>query len=820
MPRSRMLLALLAVLASLYRQYAVADEIRKPRLDRFGDSLPDEAIARMGSGRLRHPGYVRTLTFSADGTSLVSGARNGVRIWDAATGKLRRRFDVASNWTLSFSFTTESLLVASADFEKGRVILVEFDPANGKVRRLLELPDRATTANVTLSRDGKWLAYGHQNNIRVHDTANGREVLRLPAGRDIAFAPDGKSVVICDISDTIRVHETTSGKCIRRLKREGDSVAHILLSPDGRYLASIPWNDKQEPGEFSIWDLQTGKERHRLTGAANFVLAAGFSPDGKYVAVGCQHHDLLLFDLAAGKEVRRYPTDAYFGSIAFSPDGKALAAASGEGTVRLWETATGRVLPASADPCLDSVHGLRFSRDGRRLIGIAAMPIAWEPATGREIHRFSKAADHYPMALSPDESLFADASYKMFEGTIHLRDAATGKEQRALKGHEKGIWYVIFSPDGRCLASSSYDGTIRVWDVASGRQLHKLAGGGDRTMRLIFSQDGHWLASASDSRGPRGRYEVILWDLTTGGEKTRFFMAQDNSAHQLAFSPNSRLLVAVGGGRRRDDPGEVQVWDVAGQRQRLCFEGHKGRGGSVTFSPDNRTLATGDMSGELFLWELASGRRRHRFVGHESWIKSLAFSPDGRRLAASSDEAPVYVWDVAGSLESRRRHLTKEEWQNCWNALAGEDAAEAFQAIRRLAATPNQSLPFLREHLKPVPPPDRKRIRQLVEMLDSADFSTRQKAAEELEKQGDAAAGLLQEIVAKEKPSLEVRRRLRQIVEGIESKPESLRAVRAVEVLESIATPGAVRLIDELAKGAAEARLTREASAAKRRLDR
>lgn len=792
-------------------------ESRKPHVDLLGDPLPDEVLARMSSSRLRHPGYVRCLAFSADGQTLVSGAGTGVRIWDAATGKLRRRFDVSSDWTISFAFTGEGILVASAEYERGIVTLQVLDPASGKVRRRIELPERATTANVTLSRDGKRLAYSHQNNILLNDTGSGREMLRLPGGGRIAFAPDGKTLAVCEYADTIRIHDTASGKCTRRLKHEGDNVAHIALSPDGCALASIPWNDEQQPGEFSIWDLRTGKERSRLKGAGHFVLTAAFSPDGKYVAVGCQHHHLLLCDLATGKEIRRYPTDAFFASIAFSPDGKQLAAASGEGTIRLWETATGRVLPASADPNIDSVRVVRFSTDGRRLIGIAAMPIAWEPTTGREIHRFCKTADDHRIVLSPDESLLADADFKETEGTIVLRDAKTGKELCALKGHEKGIWGVAFSPSGRRLASSSYDGTIRVWEVENGRQLRKLTGGDLRTMRLAFSPDEHWLASASEARGPRG-YEVMLWDLTTGREKMRFAMVQDNSAHQLAFSPDSRLLAAVGGERRRHDPGEVEVWDVTGDRPRRSFEGHKSRVGSVVFSPDNRVLATGDMSGELFLWELASGRSRHHFIGHESWIKALAFSPDGRYLAASSDEAPVYVWNVRGTTEQPHRPLPEEELRSCWNALAGNDASVAFLAIRRLAVTRQQTLPFLRDQLKPVPVPDSKRVRQLVEMLDSADFPTRQRAADELEKQADSAVGPLRQILAKEKPSLEVRRRLQQILESVENKPESLRAVRAVELLEWIGTPDAVRLIGELANGAADARLTREALSAKRRL--
>jgi RNA polymerase sigma factor (sigma-70 family) len=785
----------------------------KTRVDLFGDPLPDQVIARMGSSRLRHRGYVSTLAFSADGKVIFSGGGNGVRIWDAATGKMRRRFDGASDRSASYAFTANGILVA--DYDKGKVALQTLDPASGKVRRRLELPDATDRAYLTLSPDGKWLGYSRQNDLRLYDAARGREMFRLAQGGSIAFVPDGKTVAIAARSDTVCLHNIANGECIRRLTHKDDHISSMVASADGRFLASIPYNDGKNPDEMSIWDLHTGEERHRLKAPENHVLSAAFSPDGKYVAVGCQHPHLLLFDLTTGKEVRRFPTDAYFGNIAFSADGKSLAATSGEGIIRLWETATGRVLPASADPYLNSVHELRISGDGRQLLGHAGLHIAWDPDSGRELRRFPNVSlRHWPAALTPDESLLATAEV----ATIHLWDAKSGQEVRTWKAGDKFIYRLIVSPDGHRLISSDEDGIIRVWDVADGKEIRKLTCG-NRMMRLAMSPDGHWLASASDKRGAGG-YEVILWDLASGREKAHFAMLQNSSAHHLAFSPNSRLLAAVGGGRLHNDPGEVQVWDVTGAEPRRSLEGHKGRVASVAFSPDNRTLATGDQTGELLLWELSSGRRRHHFVGHESWITSLAFSTDGRKLAAASFDAPVFVWDVLGTIEQVHRSMSQLEMQHCWKALAGDDASAAFQAIRRLAAVPEQTLPFLREHLKPVPAPDQKRIRQLVEMLDSADFPTRQKAVEELEKQNDAAAGLLRQIVAKEKPSLEVRRRLQQIVESIDNKPESLRAVRAVEVLEWIATPDAVRFLNELAGGAADARLTREASAAKRRLRR
>jgi hypothetical protein len=229
-------------------------------------------------------------------------------------------------------------------------------------------------------------------------------------------------------------------------------------------------------------------------------------------------------------------------------------------------------------------------------------------------------------------------------------------------------------------------------------------------------------------------------------------------------------------------------------------------------------LATGGYDGTLFLWELASGRKRHQFIGHESSIYSLAFSPDRRWLAAASAEAPAYVWDVLGTIEPVRGPFTDEQQRRCWSDLASADAVVAFQAIRRLAADPEQTLSFLREQVKPVSAPDLKRVRQLVAVLDSDDFNERRKAVAELEKKADVAVSTLRGILTEEKPSLEVRRTLQRLLETRETTPEALRAARAVEVLEWIAMPDAKRLLGELAKGAADARLTREASAAAARL--
>jgi hypothetical protein len=152
--------------------------------------------------------------------------------------------------------------------------------------------------------------------------------------------------------------------------------------------------------------------------------------------------------------------------------------------------------------------------------------------------------------------------------------------------------------------------------------------------------------------------------------------------------------------------------------------------------------------------------------------------------------------------------------------LAG-DARKAHRAIFTLAGSPKQSLPFLKEHLHPAAAVDPKRVDKLLADLNSEQFAVREKAQPELEKLADLTEPALRQTLAN-KPSLEVRKRVQALLDRLHGpviQPKLLQALRAVAVLEDIGTPEARRLLQELAKGATESRLTREAKASLRRLD-
>jgi hypothetical protein len=193
-------------------------------------------------------------------------------------------------------------------------------------------------------------------------------------------------------------------------------------------------------------------------------------------------------------------------------------------------------------------------------------------------------------------------------------------------------------------------------------------------------------------------------------------------------------------------------------------------------------------------------------------------SGDGRRLVSGLADSTLLVWEVAAAPPGK---LSAEDTRRAWDDLGCPDARRAYQARGALAATPTEAVSFLKEHLQPAKAADPQRLRRLLADLDSEQFAVREKAQEELARLGDLAEPSLRRALEGQ-PSLEVRRRVQALLDrlrGPVTQPKLLQLLRGVAVLEDAGTPEARRLLEELAGGAAEARLTREAKGALRRLD-
>jgi WD40 repeat protein len=439
----------------------------------------------------------------------------------------------------------------------------------------------ALTADPAVDRYGDPLppgAVARLGTVRFHYEEVITNPIVLPGGREVVFAA-GPDVVVMDLD---------SGKVVRRLNRrlEGKRrqwVPAMALAPDQSALA------------VAVWDH--GEKDELLT-------------------------TFYLCDVNTGAILREVPgTDSDLGAIAFVNRGQQLAGLKHNGVVCIWDTATGKVVRELRDP-------------SRRFVSLAA---------------------------SPDGSIVATASGDRADsGVVQLWDSNTGKLLRQIVGHAGQVTSVAFSPDGKTLASGG-NATVRLWDVATGRDLRVLRGhlpapnpNSWRSVHtLIFSPDGRSLASASLDGTTR------VWDVGTG--QTIDNIPLNISPSGLLFRDGRTLLIGGAYGLWfRDFHSRTFVNNRAGRRE-MPF---------ILFSADGRRVFTGDLDAGIRAWDAADGRPeegKRRDLSQD--VVGIMVAHGGSRVAITESrwdqtratfawETPV--WDAATG-EIVRRFSDKGE---------------------------------------------------------------------------------------------------------------------------------------------------------------
>jgi hypothetical protein len=235
-------------------------------------------------------------------------------------------------------------------------------------------------------------------------------------------------------------------------------------------------------------------------------------------------------------------------------------------------------------------------------------------------------------------------------GTASLSAAAEAfREPKRLVGHQKIVWWVTFSADGRTLVSVDHLGTVKFWDVATGTPRGSFQAHDGHIRAAVLTPDGKTLASVGGVDFEHG--EAKLWDVV---EKKEGITLKERAP--LAGHTRTVLCVALAPGGRALATGSwdhtVKLWDVASGKELLILRGHTGLVHAVAFSPDGRVLASAGWDGVIRLWDVATGRERAAYRVHaDERIHGMAFSPDGRTIASASMDRMVKVWEVASGME-------------------------------------------------------------------------------------------------------------------------------------------------------------------------
>jgi sugar lactone lactonase YvrE len=464
--------------------------------------------------------------------------------------------------------------------------------------------------------------------------------------------------------------------------------------------------------------------------------------------------------------------------------------------IRPWELVSSSPFGGSRMGGTDQ-RGFAFSPDGKNLATEDAggwQLELWDTDTGRSLGRFGRINHPAAIAFSPDGKTLVAAEGATHEVcAVSLWDVGRRTLVREL---DEGVNFVpftavAFAPDGKTLALGGGVGrrvrapAIHLWDAAGGDELRHF-------------EDPAWSAAAA--RQPTA---------------TRMFGG-------LAFSPDGRSLAVAASSR-------LMLWEVATGKERCLlgllpavYHAREGLGdpaSALAFAPDGRTLAVACADGAVRVWDLEAGTERPPLAGHQGRVRALAFAPDGKTLVSLGWDNKLLTWPAPAPGRDRRPRqgpLSDKEAEGLWDALLEGDALAVYGAARALAAAPDQALPLLRRHLRPVAPVDAQRLTQLVAELKNEDFNTRKRAAGELRRLGDLAIPALRQ--AGEKQYDEVLRRMLQQMESEYPTAEQVRALRGVEMLERMRTDEGRGLLTDLARGAPESALTGQARAALARL--
>jgi WD40 repeat protein len=519
---------------------------------------------------------------------------------------------------------------------------------------------------VALSADGALLATGGgdvnyrgesvDSSIRLWDVATGKQLHQL-AGHGggvshLVLSADGKMLASAGRDSTIKLWDTGSGKLLHQLKSLQLAGAALAFSSDGQMIAS-GHVDKT----LRLWDASAGKEVRTLATLPVVSSSVAFAPDGQTLASGSSDGTLRLWEVTSGKEALRINAHRHdVAAVAFSPDGQLLASGGRDGTVRLWEPSSGKEIrcfggdESNDVAVVDRCSLVTFSADGKLLVSAwneGTFFRQWDVATGKELPRFqARGVGYARFSLAIAAKPLTIAAGHRNGGFISLWDLRSGQELR-YAGHEREVLAVAFSRDGQTVATGSNDRTIRLWEASTGRELRKLAGHVDPVRHLAFSPDGKTLASAA-----QGDLAISLWDVASGQEIRQFRGFLTISA--LAFSPDGQTLYA-GGGDGDFTEQTIWLWDVATSKERKQVK--IPRAFNLAFTPDCKLVAqlgndpqTG--TSVLSLFDVENGKElRALDLPPNSRIGALAFSPDGRILAAGGQNQLI---DPQGQVTARR----------------------------------------------------------------------------------------------------------------------------------------------------------------------
>jgi len=497
-----------------------------------------------------HTKRIRAVDVAPDGKTIATGSQDGnLIIWNAEDGEEIRRFSFATPQKgveiFDVQFSKDGTRLAILGFET----LAVFDTRNWQkkqadVDKILDKNIFLNGWKIVFSPLGKTLAMGTFNGDVVFLDSETFEILRVlkihqSNVKSLAFTADGKTLVTGSGDRTVKFVDVQTGEITNELRGHFSGVHEVVISPDGATLATVSadfdlsfWNvnalmktnailtnasvftfsgdaEKVYGWNNTNFEISAWKtiERSKFLSAKTAVnaFAADFSDEKNLLAFGERDGFISVFDVAAGKEIKRLKSyDRSIYAIAFASGGAKILAAYEDGLIK-----------GFAAESFEEIFSVKASTEIIKAI-----------------------------AVSPDGKIFAvGGNDKM----VRIFETNTGTEIAVLQGNTKPLYKLAFSADGKYLAAGGADDVARVWRVEDKKLVQEFSGMSAGIFAVAFSPDGKRLATASDVG------VIRLWNTATG-EQVLAFTASRKQINHLKFSADGKALISI------DADGKTSFW--------------------------------------------------------------------------------------------------------------------------------------------------------------------------------------------------------------------------------------------------------------------